>query len=174
MPLNVGFDEIARLLSSYYRDGGLDLIDEFGDQGPSLAGEMGAMLEELLNDDTPFGPMWQEYKENPDDYEAELIGALEVLEETFPEVTIRLEGYYAAFQQLAQPGVRDIIETSEPEDTINIEEIRAVKSTDDMDNDDEYREENTYLTGNVEDRSTSAMYYEDLNSSVEPNQSEED
>lgn len=174
MPLDVGFDEIARILSSYYRDGGQDLIDEFGDQGPSLAAEMGGMLEELLTSDTPFGQMWAEYKENPEENEEELIGALEVLEESFPEVTIRLEGYYAAFQELVQPGVSDIIETSEPEDTINIEEIKAIKSIDDMDDDDEYREENAYLTGNVEDRSTSAMYYEDLDPSVEPNQSEED
>ena len=174
MPLNTSFDEIARILTSYYQDGGQELIDEFGDQGPSLAGEMGGMLEELLTSDTPFGQMWVEYKLNPVENEEELIGALEVLEESFPEVTIRLEGYYAAFQELAQPGVRDVIETSEPEDTIDIEEIEAVNSTDDMDNDDEYREENTYLTGNVEDRSTSAMYYEDLDPSVEPNQSEED
>jgi hypothetical protein len=172
--MNVAFDEIARLLSSYYRDGGQELISEFGDQGPSLAGEMGSMLEELLSSDTPFGQMWLEYKENPDENEVELIGALEVVEETFPEVTIRLEGYYAAFQELAQPGVVDLIETSEPEDTINIEEIRAIRSTDDMDDDDEYREENAYLVGNVEDHSTSAMYYEDLDASVEPNESEEE
>ena len=38
--------------------------------------------------------------------------------------------------------------------------LDAVKSLDDMDNDDEYREENAYLLGNVEDRSTSALYIE--------------
>jgi hypothetical protein len=66
------------------------------------------------------------------------------------------------------------VETSEPEDTINIEELAGIKSIDDMDNDDEYREENTYLVGNVEDRSTSAMYIEGLSTDVEPNQSEGD
>lgn len=91
-----------------------------------------------------------------------------------PELTIRLEGFFAAFQQLDQPGVTEVIETSEPEDTINIEEIEAVKSTDDMDDDDEYREENTYLRGNVEDRSTSSMYYEGMDTSIEPNQTEDD
>ncbi len=174
MPLNVGYDEIVRILTLYYRDGGQELVDEFGDQGPSLAGEMGGMLEELFNSDTPFGQMWEEYKQNPEDNEAELIGALEMLEEAMPEISIRLEGYYAAFQELVQPGVRDLIETSEPEDTINIEELEAIKSTDDMDNDDEYREENEYLTGNTEDRSNSAMYDEGLDTDIEPNQSEED
>ncbi len=174
MPLDVGYDEIVRILTSYYRDGGQELVDEFGDQGPSLAGEVGEMLEERLNSDTPFGQMWEEYKQNPVDNEDELIGALEMLEESMPELTIRLEGYYAAFQELVQPGVRDLLETSEPEDTINIEELEAIKSTDDMDNDDEYREDNEYLTGNVEDRSTSAMYYEGQDTSIEPNQSEED
>ncbi len=174
MPLDVGYDEIVRILTLYYRNGGLELVDEFGDQGPSLAGEMGEMLGERLNEDTPFGQMWEDYKLNPEDNEAELIGALEMLEESMPELTIRLEGYYAAFQELVQPGVQDILETSEPESTINIEELEAVKSTDDMDNDDEYREDNEYLTGNTEDRSTSALYYEDLDTSIEPNQSEED
>lgn len=174
MPLDVGYDEIVRILSLYYMDGGKDLILEYGEQAPSLAGEMGAMLDERLNSDTPFGPMWEEYKRRPEENEDELLGALEMLEESMPEVTIRLEGYFAAFQEMEQPGVTEVIETSEPEDTINIEEIEAISSTDDMDNDDEYREENEYLTGNVEDRSTSAMYYEDLDSSVEPNQSEED
>ncbi len=174
MPLDVGYEEIARILTSYYRDGGRERVDEFSDQAPSLAGEMGEMLEERLNSDTPFGQMWEEYKRNPVDNEAELIGALEMLEESMPELTIRLEGYYAAFQELVQPGVRDILETSEPEDTIHIEELEAIRSIDDMDNDDEYREENEYLTGNVEDRSTSAMYYEGLDTSVEPNQSEEE
>jgi hypothetical protein len=32
----------------------------------------------------------------------------------------------------------------------------------------------TYLAGNVEDRSTSAMYYEDLGTDIEPNESEDD
>ncbi len=172
MPLDVGYDEIVRILTSYYQDGGRDLVDEFGDQAPSLAGEMGEMLGERLNSDTPFSQMWEEYKRNPENNDDELIGALEMLEESMPELTIRLEGYYAAFQELVQPGVRDILETSEPEDTINIEELEAIKSTDDMDNDDEYREDNEYLTGNVEDRSTSAMYYDDLDTSVEPNQTE--
>jgi hypothetical protein len=174
MPLDVGYDEIVRILTLYYSDGQQELVEEFGEQGPSLAGEMGGLVEERLNDDTPFGQMWEDYKRNPEDNEAELIGALEMLEEAMPELTIRLEGYYAAFQELVQPGVRDVLETSEPEDTINIEEIEAIKSTDDMDNDDEYREENTYLTGNTEDRSTSAMYYEGLDTDIEPNQTEEE
>ncbi len=174
MPLDVGFDEIVRILTLYYRGSEQELMDEFGEQGHSLAGEMGGMLEELLNSDTPFSQMWAEYKQTPEDNEAELIGALEMLEEAMPEISIRLEGYYAAFQELVQPGVRDVIETSEPEDTINIEELEAIKSTDDMDNDDEYREDNEYLTGNTEDRSTSAMYYEGLDSDIEPNQTEED
>jgi hypothetical protein len=174
MPLDVGYDEIVRILSLYFIDGGKELVVEYGEQAPSLAGEMAAMLEERLNSDTPFGAMWEEYKRGPEENEAELLGALEMLEESMPEVTIRLEGYFAAFQEMEQPGVSEVIETSEPEGTIHIEEIEAIKSTDDMDNDDEYREENEYLTGNVEDHSTSAMYYEDLDSSVEPNQSEED
>jgi hypothetical protein len=174
MPLDVGYDEIVRILTLYYSDNQQELVDEFGDQGPSLAGEMGEILEERLNGDTPFGQMWKEFQQNPEDNEAELIGALEMLEEVMPELTIRLEGYYAAFQELVQPGVLDVVETSEPEDTINIEELAAIKSTDDMDNDDEYREENEYLTGNVEDRSTSAFYYEGLDTDIEPNQSEVD
>jgi hypothetical protein len=173
MPLDVGYDEIVRILTLYYSNHGQDLVDEFGEQGPSLAGEMGEVLGERLNSDTPFGQMWAEYKRNPEYNEDELIGALEMLEEAMPELTIRLEGYYAAFQKLVQPGVRDVMETSEPEDTINIEELKAIKSTDDMDNDDEYREENEYLTGNTEDRSTSAMYYEGLDTDIEPNQTEE-
>jgi hypothetical protein len=50
--------------------------------------------------------------------------------------------------------------------------LDAVNSLDDMDNDDEYREENAYLQGNVEDRSTSALYIEGLVTDVEPNESE--
>lgn len=53
-----------------------------------------------------------------------------------------------------------------------LEEIQAIKSIDDMDDDDECREENAYLLGNVEDRSTSAMYYDGSDLSIEPNQSE--
>jgi hypothetical protein len=102
-----------------------------------------------------------------------LIGALEVLEEAEPEITIRLEGYYAAFEELNKDGIEDIIETSEPELTVDEEEITAVRSNDDQDDDDEYREENAYLQGNVEDHSTSPMYYEE-DSDIEPNQSEEE
>lgn len=174
MPLNVGYDEITRILASYYRDGGEELSADYGDQGPDLAEEMAGVLDDLLPGQTPFGPMWEEFKQNPEETEPELIGALEMLEESVPEITIRLEGYYAAFEKLAQPGEGDLMETPEPEATIDIEEIKAVRSIDDMDDDDEYMEENEYLTGNVEDRSTSAMYYEDLDSSVEPNESEDE
>jgi hypothetical protein len=174
MAFEDGLEEIVGYLTRYYLDGGLELQENFGDQGPSLAAEVAAMLEERLNDDTPFGQLWAEYKQDPIANEAEIIGALEVLEEASPELTIRLEGYFAAFQELDQPGVIDLVETSEPETTIQIEEIQAVKSIDDMDNDDEYREDNTYLAGNVEDRSTSAMYYEGLDTSIEPNESEDD
>ncbi len=173
MPLQDGVEPVVSILTDYFVDGGRQLVDDYGDQAPSLAAEMAAMLEERLSEDVLFSQLWQEYKRYPEANEAELIGALEMLEEADPDITIRLEGYYAAFQELAQPGVSDLVETSEPEDTINIEEIEAIKSTDDMDNDDEYREENEYLTGNVEDHSTSAMYYEGQDSSIEPNQTEE-
>lgn len=174
MALEEGFDEVVGYLTSFFLDGGKELSASFGDQAPALAQEMSEMLEERLNEDTPFGPLWNEFKTSPEENEAELIGALEVLQEADPEITIRLEGFYAAFHKLQQPGVTELVESSEPEDTLEIEEIQAVNSNDDMDDDDEYREENTYLTGNVEDRSTSAMYYEDLDSSVEPNETEED
>jgi hypothetical protein len=167
-------DEVASILTSYFLDGGADLAATYGDQAPSLAAEMGALLEERLNSDTPFGQLWYEYKENPVEIEAELIGALEVLEEADPELGLRLKGYYAAFQELDQPGVRDIIETSEPEAIINADEILMVNSSDDYDNDDdEYRDDGEYLRGNIEDHSTSAMYYEGQDPSIEPNQSEE-
>lgn len=173
MALDDGIEVVVSYLTSYYTDGGQYLRDEYGDQAPALADEMGQMLEELLNSDTPFGQMWAEYRRNPEANEAELIGALEVLDESMPEVTMRLQAYLAAFHELEQSGVRDIYETSEPEDTIRLNELEAVDSADDMDNDDEYREDNTYLTGNVEDHSTSAMYYEGQDTSIEPNQSEE-
>lgn len=174
MAFDDGIEEVVSLLTSYFLDGGKELVANFGDQAPSLAAEMGALLEERLSADSPFGQLWEEYKQSPMENEAELIGALEVLEETTPELTIRLEGYYAAFQELDQEGVTEVIETSEPESTIQIEEITHIKSIDDFDNDDEYNEENTYLQGNVEDRSTSAMYYEGQDTSIEPNQSEDD
>ncbi len=174
MAFDEGIDEVVSIITSFYLDGGKDLTQHYGDQAPSLAGEMAQMIEEVLLGDTPYSALWEEYKQEPLANEAELIGALEVLEEAMPELTIRLEGYYAAFQTLDQPGVQTLIETSEPEDTINIEELEGIKSIDDMDNDDEYREENTYLVGNVEDRSTSAMYIEGLGTDVEPNQSEDD
>lgn len=174
MAFEEGLDEVVSILTSYYLDGGRDLVDHYGDQAPSLAGEMAQMLEELFIGETPYAALWDEYKQEPVANEAELIGALEVLEEAVPEVTIRLEGYYAAFQALDQPGVQALVETPEPEDTIQIEELADIKSIDDMDNDDEYREDNTYLVGNVEDRSTSAMYIDGLDTDVEPNQSEDD
>lgn len=178
MALEEGIEVVVGYLTSYYRDGGAELAEQFGDQAPALAGEMGQMLQEFLNSETPFGSLYDEYQRDPESNEAELIGALEVLDESVPEVTIRLQGYMAAFHELEQPGVRDVVETSEPEDTLNIPEIQAVDSNDDMEeDDDEYIEDNAYLTGNVEDRSTSAMYYDDGNgedTSIEPNQSEEE
>lgn len=173
MPLDEGIEEVVNILTSYFLDGGKELTGMYGDQAPQLASEMGALLEERLSTDSPFGQLWQEYKQDPVSNEAEVIGALEVLEEATPELTIRLEGYYAAFQELDQPGVQSLVETSEPEDTINIEELESIKSYDDFDNDDEYQESNTYLVGNVEDRSTSAMYYEGQDTSIEPNQTSE-
>ena len=174
MPLSDGIDEVVRILANYYQDGGRNLIEEYGDQAPALAEEMGNVLGAFLNQQTPFGAMYAEFQANPSSTQAELIGALEMLEESTPEITIQLQGYLVAFYELEQPGVRDMIETSEPEDTLDIEELQSIKSTDDMDNDDEYREDNTYLTGNVEDRSTSAMYYEGQDTTIEPNQTEEE
>lgn len=174
MAFDEGIEEVVSLLTSYFLDGGRELVSNFGDQAPSLAAEMGAMLEERLTTDTPFGQMWEEYKRSPMENEAELIGALEVIEEADPELTIRLEGYYAAFQALDQEGVTEVIETSEPEETIQIEEITHIKSEDDFDDDDEYNEDNAYLRGNTEDHSTSAMYYEGQDTSIEPNQTEEE
>lgn len=174
MPLDDGIEEVVTILTSYFMDGGKELTGMYGDQAPQLASEMGALLEERMSTDTPFGPLWEEYKQDPPANEAEIIGALEVLEETDPELTLRLEGYYAAFQKLDQPGVQSLVETSEPEDTINAGELRSIKSYDDFDDNDEYMEDNTYLVGNTEDRSTSAMYYEGQDTSVEPNQSEDE
>jgi hypothetical protein len=171
MAFSEDMEDVVNILTSYYRDGGEMLEEQYGDQAPSLAMEIANMLEELFTSDTPFGPLWEEYKRDPVTNEAEVIGALEMLEEAIPEIGMRLEGYYAAFQHLEQPGVVELIETAEPEDTINVEEVGFVKSSDDFDDDDEYREENTYLVGNVEDRSTSAMYYEGLDTSIEPNES---
>ncbi|NLG99006.1 MAG: hypothetical protein GX491_16740 [Chloroflexi bacterium] len=174
MAFEEGIEAIVTILTRYYMDGGREIAERYGDQGPSLAAEVGDMLEEQLEEDSPYGQLWAEYKANPADNEAELIGVLEVMEEVNPELTLRLKGYYAAFQQLDQPGAGDLIETGEPEDTIRAEEIESIKSYDDMDDDDEYREENTYLRGNVEDHSTSAMYYEGQDTSIEPNESEEE
>ena len=173
MPLEAGFDEITSILTAYYSDDRDYLLSTYGDQAVSMAGEMGDMLGEMLQSETPFGPLWLEFTQRPDDNEAELIGALEVLEEAFPEITIRLEGYYSAFVNMARQ-LGDVVESADPDDLVNIEELENVKSIDDGDDDDEYREENEYLRGNVEDRSTSAMYYEDLDGSVEPNQTEDD
>jgi hypothetical protein len=171
MAFSEDMEDVVTIVTSYYRDGGKDLEDQYGDQAPSLAMEISIMLEELFHTETPFGQLWEEYKLDPITNEAEIIGALEMLEEAIPAIGMRLEGYYAAFQHLEQPGVTELIETTEPEDTINIEELGYIKSSDDFDDDDEYREENTYLVGNVEDHSTSAMYYEGLDISVEPNES---
>jgi hypothetical protein len=165
-------EEVVSILTSYYAGDHQFLVDQYGDQALSLAGDMGNMLEELFSAETPFGQLWTEYKLDPSGNETEVLGALEMLDESMPGLTIRLEGYYAGFQELSQEGVVDLVETSEPEATLSIEEIEAVKSNDDMDDDDEYNEENTYLVGNVEDRSTSAMYIEGLDTSIEPNQSE--
>jgi hypothetical protein len=173
MPLDEGIEEVVTILSHYYSDRKRFLQEQYGDQAVNMAEEMGEMVGELLQGETPFSALWPEYMEDPDSHEAELIGALEMLEESMPEVTIRLEGYYAAFVEM-QKAQGDVLETSEPEDLVNIEEIEMIKSYDDGDNDDEYREETTYLTGNVEDHSTSAMYYEDQDTSIEPNQTEED
>lgn len=173
MPLQEGLDEIVNILTRHYLREQADLIQQYGDQAPDLALEMAEMLDARMVTDTPFGALWEDYQRAPVENEAELMGALEVLEEADPEITIRLEGYLAAFIQLAQSGGEDLVESGEPEATIRIEELEAIKSNDDMDNDDEYREDNTYLTGNVEDHSTSAMYYEGLDTSVEPNETEE-
>ena len=173
MPLQegVGFDEIVSILTTYYLDRKQVLRDTYGQQAPMLADEMGDMLGAIFQNETPYGQLWLEYVQNPRANEAEVIGALEVLDESVPEVTIRLQGYYAGFLQMLEDQ-GELIETGQPEPTIDEEQITAVKSTDDMDDDDEYREDNTYLRGNVEDRSTSALYYEGLSTSIEPNETE--
>lgn len=173
MPSTVDYIEpLVTTLTRYYLDGGQDLVEQYGDQAPALASELGEMVGDRLTEDTPFAALWDEYVNDPIGNEAELIGALEALEEADNEFSLRMEGYFVAFQELEQPGVESLIETSEPEDTLNADELTAIKSTDDMDNDDEYIEENTYLVGNVEDHSTSALYIEGLDTSVEPNESE--
>jgi hypothetical protein len=173
MALDQGIEEVVTILSDYYGDRQRFLQEQYGEQAVIMAEEMGEMVGEMLQTETPFGALWDEYRLDPDAHEAELIGALEVLEESVPEVTIRLEGYYASFVEM-QKELVEVVEDPEPEDTVNIEEIEMVKSIDDGDNDDEYREDNTYLVGNVEDRSTSALYYDTLDDSVEPNQTEDD
>jgi hypothetical protein len=173
MPFNEGIDEVVNILTRYLTDGGKSLEGDYGSQASSLAEEMIAVMDKRLTDDSPFGALWTEYRANPTDYEAELTGALEVMDEAEPELMIRMEGYYAAFQSLAQPENSELIETAEPEEQIDIEELRDLNSLDDLDDDDEYREENAYLRGNVEDHSTSTMYYEEQDPGIEPNQTEE-
>ncbi len=174
MPLDTELTEVVSILTRYFLHDFKSLIDNYGDQAPSLAEEMATLLGEHLNSQTPYGSLWDAFSRAPVANEAELMGVLEVLEEADPEVTIRLQGYYAAFEELDQPGVSEVIETSEPEDTIDIPEVERIRSTDDMDNNDEYREDNEYLRGNVEDHSTSAMYYEGQDTTIEPNQTEEE
>lgn len=172
MALGENLEEVVNILTRYY-SGQLDLLrDMYGDQAPMLANEMGDMLSEIIQSETPFSQLWLEYIDQPVENEAELIGALEMLEESIPVISVRLEGYYAGFLTIQNQDT-DLIENPELEDEVVLEELASIKSIDDGDDDDEYREESTYLVGNVEDHSTSAMYYEDLDSSVEPNESED-
>ena len=56
--LDEGIDVVVGYLTSYYRDGGVELSEQFGDQAPSLAGEIGEMLDVFLNSETPFGALY--------------------------------------------------------------------------------------------------------------------
>jgi len=171
MAFDGDMEEVVGILSRFY-GGQLDALrDMYGEQAPMLAEEMGQMLGKNLIADTPYSQLWLEFTEDPAPNEAELIGVIEVIEETLPDLSIRLESYYAAFRQM-QNQIEDIIENGEAEEGVIIEEIEMINSNDDGDDDDEYREDATYLTGNVEDRSTSAMYYDDLDPDIEPNESE--
>lgn len=174
MAIGEHVEEIVNILSLYF-NGQLDMLrTTYGDQAPMLAEEMADMLEELVVEETPFSQLWVEFRDEPLEHDAELIGALEMLEESVPVVSVRLEGYYAGFAAMRNEDA-EIIESTEPEgDDLELDELRVIKSIDDGDNDDEYREDTTYLVGNVEDRSTSAMYIEGLDTDVEPNQTEDD
>jgi hypothetical protein len=172
MALGENLEEVVTILTQLYSDQRDTLQTQYGQQAPMLAEEMGSTLGEMLISNTPFEPLWREFVSNPVSNEAELMGVLEMLEEAMPEITIALEGYYAGFVEMqTEPG--DIYESSTPEPYLSIDEITEVESIADGDNDDEYREENAYLTGNVEDRSTSALYYENEENDLDPNQSEE-
>ena len=48
MAFEEGIEAIVTILTRYYMDGGREIAERYGDQGPSLAAEVGDMLEEQL------------------------------------------------------------------------------------------------------------------------------
>jgi len=52
MPMKQGMDEAVSILTNYYRGNHQYLIEQYGDQAPALAGEMGEMLDEVFNTET--------------------------------------------------------------------------------------------------------------------------
>lgn len=58
-----------------------------------LVGQMGNFLETRLEEDTPHKVIWDEFKDQPEDNSASLIGILEALFEAQPAVRERVNGF---------------------------------------------------------------------------------
>lgn len=182
-------EEIVRLLGTYFEDEGQTIERENGAEARSMVEGMVDLLEEQLEAETPFAALWREFKETPRETEAELIGALEVLEESNPTLTERLGAFSEGFDygvENNQPAVRsDMLgeETSDPYTAATIQNDSPINAAGDEGNyadererfnEDEIDEQNfrypvwpdyideanTYLVGDRgDDQSTAPIMY---------------
>ncbi|HZW02333.1 MAG TPA: hypothetical protein VFF68_00275 [Anaerolineaceae bacterium] len=97
-------EEIVNIISLYFRDGGETVERRYGPEARDLIEDMNELLEEQLSAEAPFAALWRDYTAAPEENEAELIGALEVIQEANPTVAERLDAFFDAFEFSAETG----------------------------------------------------------------------
>ena len=127
-------EEIVRMLRRFYNDNGRTIEHEHGPEARTVAQEIGLLLEARLDENT-YPALWDTFIDDPDNNEAELIGALEAMTEADRALYHRLSGLWRDFDRLARADRARMIDKPEAEEMLAEEEEGPY-----------YRE--TYLYGN--------------------------
>lgn len=91
--------ETVSILSSYFQDEGKSLRRRFGPETVAAAEGIVRLLEPRLQEESPYGSLWDQFKADPESVNARLTGALEAFIEGDPGMAKEINAFVHEFHE---------------------------------------------------------------------------